>query len=267
MEAPAPYSEPPPVGPIITIRRIDVLTPLTWLGAGWRDMRRAPLNTLFFGFCFWAMALILGVVFQNKPEYAMSVASGCLLVGPFLAMGLYDLSRRHEQGLPADFFASLTCWRYHLKSMGLLVLVFMVIELLWGRASLVVFAVFFNTGMPTYSNAIQAIFNLDNLDFLIAYLMVGSIFAFLVFSTSVVSVPFIRDKEIDAITAAITSIRVVVANTLPMLLWGALLTALVMLALLPLGAGLVLIGPWLGHATWHAYRGTVHYQLRDCAAP
>jgi uncharacterized membrane protein len=143
--------------------------------------------------------------------------------------------------------------------MGMLVLVLIVLELLWGRASLVVFAVFFNTGMPSTSGVIQAVFNPDNWEFLAVYLLVGGAFAGLVFSLAVVSIPMILDRDSDAISATIASMEVVVDNTAVMLFWGCLITLLVALALLPWGLGLLIVGPWLGHASWHAYRGTVQW--------
>jgi uncharacterized membrane protein len=174
-------------------------------------------------------------------------------------MGLYDVSRCHEAGRTPQLGHSLTCWSVNLRSMGLLVLVLIVLELLWGRASLVVFAVFFNTGMPSTTGVIEAVFNIDNWEFLIVYLIVGSGFAGLVFATAAVSIPMILDRDTDAISAAITSLQVVFTNLGVMILWGALLTALVLIALLPWGAGLLVVGPWLGHATWHAYRGSVRW--------
>jgi uncharacterized membrane protein len=257
---PPPYVPPPSDAPLKDIVRLRPVHLLHWLAAGWRDMRAHPGISAFYGFSFWFMALVLGAVFRSRPEYTMSIASGCLLIGPFLAMGLYEVSRRRELGIPPELGASLTCWESHLPSMGMLVLVLIVLELLWGRASLIVFAVFFNTGMPSTSSVMQAVFNPENWEFVAAYAIVGGGFAALVFSISVVSIPMILDRDTDAISAAITSIEVVFHNTFVMLLWGALIAALVVAALLlPWGAGLLLVGPLLGHASWHAYRGTVHW--------
>lgn len=234
--------------------------PFRWLRLGWRDLATHPGISLFYGVAFWLMAMVLGLVFRSRPEFTMTIASGCLLVGPFLAMGLYEVSRRRELGLSADFANSMTCWKTHLRSMGLLVGVLIVLELLWGRASLVVIAVFFNTGMPSSVGVVQAVFNPDNLDFVLAYTLVGGAFAALVFAITVVSIPMILDRDTDAITAAIGSMEVVVTQPGIMVLWGALIVVLLALALLlPFASGVVLVGPLLGHATWHAYRGSVRW--------
>ncbi|ABM36367.1 DUF2189 domain-containing protein [Polaromonas naphthalenivorans] len=259
-----PYVPPPPVGPQAMMRPVGPGAPFGWLAAGWRDLKAHPGIGLFYGLCFWLMAITLGAVFRARPEYTLTIASGCLLVGPFLAMGLYEVSRRREQGLKPELGASLTCWDSHIRSMGMLVLVLIVLELLWGRASLVVFAVFFNTGMPSTTGVLKAVFNPDNWEFIAVYLAVGGMFAALVFSTVVVSIPMILDRDTDAVSAAITSIRVIFSNLGVMLLWGMVITALIAVALLPWGLGLIVIGPLLGHASWHAYRGTVRWQ--DAAA-
>ena len=94
----------------------------------------------------------------------------------------------------------------------------------------------------------------------------GGIFATLVFSTMVVSVPMILDRDTDAISAAITSIRVVFANPITMLWWGFLITLLIAIGLATWGVGLIIIGPLLGHASWHAYRGGVRWQEPAAAA-
>ena len=241
--------------------------PLRWLGLGWRDMKSELSISGFYGVAFWLMAFVLGVVFRAKPEYTMTIASGCLLVGPFFAMGLYDVSRQREDGTQPSFVASLTCWRSHVRSMGMLVLVLIVLELLWGRASLVVFAVFFNTGMPSTTGVMEAVFNPQNWEFVAAYVVVGGGFAALVYSIAVVSIPMILDRDTDAISAAITSLEVVFHNTPVMIFWGAVIVVIVAVSLaLPLGVGLLVAGPLLGHASWHAYRGSVQWP-QDVTVP
>lgn len=252
----APVPPAPPSAPLV-LNALGWRDPFRWLVRGMRDLVAAPGIATFYGACFWGMALVLGWVFRSQPEYTMSLASGCLLVGPFLAMGLYETSRRREAGLPPDLGASITCWDSHMTSMGMLVMVLIVLELLWGRASLVVFAVFFNTGMPSTTGVMQAIFNPQNWQFVVVYLLVGGIFAALVFASMVVSIPMILDRDTDALTAGIASIRVVLENPGVMLLWGALITILVAISLILWGAGLLVVGPVLGHASWHAYRAAL----------
>lgn len=232
--------------------------PLRWLALGWRDVRAAPGIAVFFGGCYWAMAALIGWLFRARPEYVMSLASGCLLLGPFLALGLYDASRRLEQGQRPELGRSITAWDTHIPSMAMLVLVLVVLELLWGRASMVVFAVFFNTGMPTTAGVLQAVFHPDNWEFLAVYLLVGGAFAGIAFAAMVLALPMILDRDTDALTACITSLRAVAAHPGVMLLWALLITLLVGASLWwTRGAGLLLAGPLLGCASWHAYRQAV----------
>ena len=258
---PEPYFPPPSDAPKKTIRPLRPGDLWLWLAAGWGDLRAYPGIGAFYGGAFSLMAIVLGAVFRSTPEYTMSIASGCLLLGPFLAMGLYEVSRRRELGLPSELGLSLICWEPHMRSMAMMILVLIVLELLWGRASLVVFAVFFNTGMPSTSSVLQAIFNPQNWEFVAAYTIVGGAFAMLVYTITVVSIPMILDRDTDAVSAAITSIEVFFHNTGVMLLWGLVITFLITISLiLPFAAGLVVVGPLLGHASWHAYRGAVDWR-------
>lgn len=250
----------------VVVRALGLQQPFRWLARGAHDVMAAPGIALFYGSCFWGMALLIAWLFRARPEYVMSLASGCLLLGPFLALGLYDASQRLEAGQPPALVRSLTAWKAHIPSMSLLVLVLMVLELLWGRASLVVFAVFFNTGMPSTAGVLQAVFSWENWEFLAMYTWVGGTFAAIAFAATVVALPMILERDTDALTACITSARVVADNPGVMLLWGALITVLIGISLWAWGAGLLLTGPLLGCASWHAYRDAVEPAPRPVSA-
>jgi uncharacterized membrane protein len=254
-QAEAAAAQPAP--PLPLVRSIALRAPLRWLAQGARDVVANPRVSAFYGACFFAMAAILGAVFRYRPEWTMTLASGCLLVGPFLAMGLYEVSRQREQGGQADLAASLTCWKRHVGSMSLLVLVLVLLEMVWGRASLVAFALFFDNGLPTAATVLDAVFNPRNWQFVAVYMSLGAVFAAAVFCFMVVTIPMILDRDTDAVTASLTSLFVVLRNLGAMLFWGALVVALMAVALWPWALGIVVVGPWLGYATWHAYRDAV----------
>jgi len=258
LNKPTPYIPPPSEAPRKLIPALPWTAPLRWLTRASADLITHPGIGFFYGAAFTLMALVLQWVFAASPEYTMSMACGCLLLGPFLAMGLYEVSRCRELGQDTLWQQSALCWRGHLKSMSMLLLVLVVLELLWGRASLVVFAVFFNTGMPTTTSVVAAIFAPENWDFVLAYTVVGGAFAGIVYAVSVVAIPMILDRDTDAISASIVSLEVVFTNSGVMLLWGALIVALIAAGLMmPWHAGLLVVGPLLGHASWHAYRANV----------
>lgn len=239
------------------VRQLHWSQPWHWLALGLRDVWRAPGIALFYGPCFWAMALMMAWVFRSSPGYVMAMASGCLLVGPFLAMGLYEVSRRLESGQAPMLSESLTCWERNLSGMGMLVMVLLVLEMLWARASMVVFAVFFDTGMPSTASFLQTLLRWENWEFLAVYAAVGGVFAAIVFASTVVALPAMLDRGVDALTACITSMRVVGLNLSVMALWGFLITALVIVSLGFFGVFLLVVGPVLGCASWHAYRDSV----------
>ena len=231
--------------------------PFTWLKLGWADFQRCPRIGLFYGLCFFAMGHALMAVFQRAPEYVLALSAGFLLMGPFLCLGLYDASKAMQtHSHRPSLRASLAAWRPTKGTMAIFAGVLLILEMLWGRAALVVFAVSFNT-MPEKVNLLAMLLDPDNLGFLITYTVVGGVFAGLIFVTSVISIPMIMDRQTDAVSAGLTSIRACLQNPGVMLLWGALITGLIVLALLPAFVGLFVIGPVLGHASWHAYRHIV----------
>jgi len=227
--------------------------PLRWIARGWHDFVRCPQIGLFYGGCFFLMGHALWWVFQAAPAYVLALSAGFLLMGPFLCLGLYDASRALEAGQRPSLRASLLAWQPTKGTMAIFAGVLLILEMLWGRASLVVFAVTFNT-MPDTSHLLRALFQVQNLEFLITYTVVGAVFAGLIFVTNVISIPMILDREVDAISAGLTSIRACLQNPGVMLGWGLLITLLVATAMAPWFLGLLVVGPVLGHATWHAYR-------------
>jgi uncharacterized membrane protein len=251
-----PGEPPRPPAFAVQLRTLSWRDPLRWLARGWRDFMRNPGIGLFYGACFTGMGWALMKVYEAAPAYVLALSAGFLLVGPFLCLGLYQVSRRLEQGERPTLIDSLTAWRERTGTLAIFGLVLLVLEMLWGRASLVVFALSFD-GMPDFKGSLLALLDPDNVQFIIAYVLVGGLFAGLIFAVSVVSIPMILDRPVDAITAGLTSMRLVLTQTVVCLWWGALLTLAVVLAMLPWFVGLLVVGPVLGHASWHAYRAAV----------
>jgi len=242
--------------PGLELNRLRWRDPLRWLGLGARDFLRCPGIGLFYGGCFMGMGWALMKVYEHAAAYVLALSAGFLLMGPFLCLGLYRASQRLERGERPELGDSLRAWDTRTGTLAIFGFVLLVLEMLWGRAALVIFAVSFD-GMPDFKGSLAALIDPENLGFIVAYLAVGGIFAGLIFAISVVAMPLILDRPVDAITAGLTSLRLVLAQPGVMLLWGALITALVVAAMLPWFAGLLVVGPVLGHASWHAYRAAV----------
>ena len=254
--SPSPGSEPQqPAAPIV-LRPLGFAAPFRWLALGWRDFMRAPSIGLFYGACFVVMGWALLKVYEQAPAYTLALSAGFLLMGPFLCLGLYRVSQRLETGAKPDFGDSLLAWDTRTSQLAIFGLVLLVLEMLWGRATLVIFAFSFD-GMPDFKGSMMALLSPDNLQLIVAWAVVGALFAALIYSVSVVSIPMILHRQTDAITAGLTSLRLVLTQPGVMLLWGALIAFLVLLALLPWFAGLLVVGPVIGHASWHAYREAV----------
>jgi uncharacterized membrane protein len=229
-----------------------------WLRRGWDDLRSAPAASLFYGVVLAAMGAVLGR-YLGEAAYELAFATGFLLVGPFLAMGMYDISRRRERGLPVRLLPTLTAWRANGPAIGFYALILALLMAVWIRVSVVVVALFFEGGMPNAATLVTDLIESENgLFFFLAYTAAGFGFALLVFATSVISLPMLLDREkMDTLTAMITSFNALRLNFGPMLLWAAIIVALVVLGFVTYYVGLLIVLPWIGHATWHAYRETV----------
>jgi uncharacterized membrane protein len=247
----------PQASAISGVRRLPAGAPFGWLARGWRDFRAHPAPSAFYGACFAAMGWLVVLTFRHAYEYVSALVTGFFLVGPFLAIGLYELSRRRERGLPAWLAPTLDAWAPNVGAIGMFALVLGVILLVWARASLIVFALFYTGEMPSVAGFLGQMLAPDNLEFVVAYFCVGGFFATLVFAISVVSVPMMLDRNTDGIVAVLTSLRAFSANVAAMAVWGAIIIALTAAGFALAFVGLVVTVPVIGHATWHAYRALV----------
>jgi len=240
------------------VRRVDLRAPLRWLRAGWGDLRRAPVAGGFYGVVLALMGFTLIAVI-GRAAYALALITGFLLVGPFLAMGLYDISRRLERGEPVRLAETLAAWKVNVPAIGLYAVILALLMAVWLRVSVVVVALFFEGGIPSAGTLLKDVLASDQgVTFVLAYGAAGAGFALLVFATSVVSLPMLLDRPgMDTITAMIVSFNAMRVSFWPMLLWAALIVLITAAGFLTHYIGLIVAIPLVGHATWHAYRETV----------
>jgi uncharacterized membrane protein len=236
---------------------IPLSAPLEWLRRGLDDFKACGFASAFYGMCFAAVGGLLLLAFRHATQLISAVTTGFMLVGPFLAIGLYELSRLRERGETPRLAATLAVWRRNLSAIGIYSLIVIVIYLVWARASLVVFALFYQGGMPTLDSFIAEISRLDNIEFLLAYIAIGAFFAGLVFAFSVVSIPMMLDRNQDTVTAMLASFLALVRNFPTLLLWGALIALMVAIGVATAFIGLIVTMPIVGHASWHAYRALI----------
>ncbi len=240
-----------------SVRTVDGHAPWRWLRRGWGDLRAAPAPGLFYGAVLALMGFLLTRYYAGAVGLALT--TGFLLVGPFLAIGLYDVSRRRGQGEAVALAPTLTAWKANFPSIGFYALILTLSLAVWVRVSVVVVALFFPDGTPTLVEFVAELGRSpDAWGFLLAYAAAGAGLALLVFATSAVSLPMLLDREkMDCVSAMIVSFNVLRRNFRPMVLWGLIVVALTALGFVSLYLGLIVALPVIGHATWHAYRETV----------
>jgi uncharacterized membrane protein len=242
------------------IRRVGVDRPWQWLAAGWRDLVRSPGVSLAFGAAFAAAgyALSLGLWLTDMVYLVLPLAAGFMIVGPVLAVGLYEVSRRHAAGEPVSFRAALAAFERNPRHLAVMGFVLLLVMLTWIRLAIMIFMLYWGLTPPSFEDLIVNTFlRPESLPFLLFGTAVGAVFAAFTFSISAVSLPMLLDRRVDVITAVVTSVRAVRENPAPMLLWAALIAGFTAAGLATLYLGLVVTMPLIGHATWHARRDLV----------
>jgi uncharacterized membrane protein len=240
------------------VRSLTSSDPLKWLSQGWRDLTTEPAMSIIYGLLiFLISAAFVGVLVSSGRDYILFPAfAGFLVVGPILAVGLYEKSRRIEEGLPLRwaniFFVKPRSGGQILFTGVLLCLLMMV----WMRAAVLIYALFFGlVPFPGLDHIAKMLFTTDvGLAMLVVGTVVGGLFAAFSFAISAFSIPMLVNEPIDALTAMGSSMALVWNNLRVLLIWSIIVLALFLLSLATGMLGLILIYPLLGHATWHAYR-------------
>jgi uncharacterized membrane protein len=243
-------SPEPPLPFVAPCRELAVSAPLRWLVLGWTDLRRAPWPSLVYGVALTALsyAIALSAWWYGALALYLGLATGFVFVGPALAIGLYSISRQLEAGRTPRLGYCVGEGSQRLRDSLLLGVVLLVVLLVWARAASMVHVFFPVRGEPTWQ---------DLVPFLTIGSVVGALFAAVVFAASAFSLPMLLDRKADPITAVVTSVNAVLRNKAPMLVWGGLIGASLLLGFATAFLGFLILMPVIGHATWHAYRETI----------
>ncbi|WP_026375005.1 DUF2189 domain-containing protein [Aestuariibacter salexigens] len=231
---------------VIPCKELDVGDPIKWLSLGIRDLLRAPGLTAFYGVFFavipWSITYLVAMTGWHLVILPAMVCF--MLIGPFLAAGLYDVSWELEKGHKPSLRHSLRAIRRNAVNewgFGVMLLVLMIF---WLRVASMIHALY-----PSYLDE-----SLDNLmPFLILGTAVGAFFTGIVFFLSAFTQPILMERKVDLATAVITSVNAVWVNKIPMLIWAGIIFTAVIFGFLTGFFGFIILMPLIGYATWHAY--------------
>lgn len=245
------------------IRRVPVDRPWVWLAAGWRDIVAAPGPSLAYGLipvvAGWLAILLM--LWLDLPYLMLPLSAGFFFVGPFIAVGLYEISRRLELNHVVDGETTLLAWRRNPEQIALMGVLLLLFHLAWMRAAQLLFAIFEWRTVPSWDRFMDLVWTSSkSLPFLALGVGIGAVLAAAVFAIGAFSIPYLLDRRTSNMFEAIaTSVAAVRLNLRPMLLWALLIVFLVALGMVPGLLGLVVTLPLVAHATWHAYRDIVTF--------
>lgn len=243
--------------PVFKVQKVPFDAPWKWMARGWSDLWSFPLISLSYGIVFMivAMALLFGLTLLGWQSLFLALAGGFVLLGPMLAVGLYEVSRRQQSGEPgglSDIVVVGVRSPGQLAFMGALLLF---VYLVWIEIAFLLFMLFFGAGgLPPVQDFIsELLFTPRGLGLLIVGTIVGAVLAGIVFLISAVSIPILMICEVDIVTAIMVSINAVAENPRAMMLWAGLIAAIMICSVATMFVGLVIAFPLVGHATWHAF--------------
>jgi len=261
-----------PARPDPVVRTITFSDITDAIGAGLRDFQRAPVYGLTFGilYCLGGIMTVLSASALNMPYLSYPIAAGFALVGPLVAIGLYEVSRLIERGEPLGWSRIIgTVLRQSGKEIGWMSFVVLFVLMMWMYQVRLLLALFLaDETMGTMREFLQVVLTTpQGWTFLAVGHVIGAVLSLLMFSLTVVSFPILLDRNVDFITAMITSVRAVMKNPTPMIVWAGIIVATLICASVPFFVGLIIVLPVLGHTSWHLYRKLVAPEAEAAGSP
>ena len=249
------------------VRQVGWTAPFEWLALGWRDLWRLGAPSLLHGLALASFGALLMLLARDRFWLLAGAFSGFLVVAPVLATSLYALSRALERGEPADFQTiakTWTRWQYSrfavhggywsLVRFGLLL---SLAGTGWVLTSAALITALAPAPVHTPMDFLRHVVLAQRGYLFELWLTMGALMAAPLFASSVVSMPLLLDRRVDVLQAVLTSWQAVLANPGALALWAALIMGMTLLGMATALLGLVIVVPWLGHASWHAYRALV----------
>lgn len=240
------------------VRPIPLLRPLGWLAAGWRDLTACPLPGLLHGLATAVFGALLLWVARHQFWLLAGAFTGFLLVAPVVATGLYAVSRELSRGRQPTLATALQVWT---PNDGRLIVFGILLAFAgtgWVLTSVSLITTFAGQPVDEPAAFLRHVVLADSGWLFEVWLMLGALLAAPVFASTVVAIPLLLDRQVGVMAAVLTSWRVVMAHPAPMALWAALIMGLTAFGMLTALLGLIVVVPWLAHASWHAYRDVVN---------
>ena len=242
------------------VNKISFSEPFHWLALAWSDLRTALVPCLIYGLGLAAVSagLTLALFYSGAATWIMVLAGGFLFLAPMLAMGLYEAGRQLETGTKPRLTDMIFVRTASARELAYLGLALLIIYFFWTRMAQVIYGLSTYKVHETVTELIAfALFDPNGQSMAITGTIVGGIIAFLLFTLVVVSAPMLLERNSDVFSSSVTSFRAVARNPGPMLLWAILITILTIIGIASAFVGLIIIFPWIGLASWRAYRTLV----------
>ena len=252
--------EAPAASPLPEVGRVTLGELWICLKEGFVDFLLAPQYGLAFSAVYVVGGFLLVWLGAGTVSWTLTISLGFPLVAPFAAVGLYEVSRRIEAGLPLEWKPVLAVvWQERTRQIPWMGAIIVIYLLFWTFLAHMIFAVFMGLSTAVnVSSSFEMFLTPEGIRMVAAEIIVGAALAYLLFAMTLVSLPLLLEKEIDFVTAMILSVRTVSENFVVLTIWALIIAVLSVLALAPWFLGLMIVLPILGHATWHLYRRALY---------